>query len=162
MLMFFNHNKRKLNVININCKKMKINYLFLTCKFIIFINLSNYLFLKNKLINNDLFSLILKEKYINNLFNIPHFSFLKNNNYLCIFIDNVIMFIDIIKILENKLFFYIYNKSISNLTNNFIILTQYNKYEKNYIYIQFILKKLKIKIIILLFLFLISIIKYIK
>jgi hypothetical protein len=141
---------------------MKINYLFLTCKFIIFINLSNYLFLKNKLINNDLFSLILKEKYINNLFNIPHFSFLKNNNYLCIFIDNVIMFIDIIKILENKLFFYIYNKSISNLTNNFIILTQYNKYEKNYIYIQFILKKLKIKIIILLFLFLISIIKYIK
>jgi hypothetical protein len=162
MLMFFNHNKQKLNGININYKKIKINYFFLTFKFIIFINLSNYLFLKNKLINNNLFSLFLKEKYINNLFNRRHFSFLKNNNYLCIFIDNVIMFIDIIKILENKLFFFIYNKSISNITSNFTILTQYNKYKENYIYIQFILKKLKIKIIILLFLFLISIIKYIK
>jgi hypothetical protein len=162
MLMFFNYNKQKLNVININCKKMKINYLFLTFKFIIFVNFNNYLFLKNKLINHDLFSLFLKEKYIKYLFNIPHFSFLKNNNYLCIFIDNVIMFINIMKMLENKLFFFSYNKSISNITTNFNILMQYNKYNINYVYIQFILKKLKIKIIILLFLFLISIIKYIK
>jgi hypothetical protein len=160
--MFFNHNEKKLNVININCKKIKINFLFLTFKFIIFINPINYLFLKNKLINNDLYSLILKEKYIKNLFNIPHFSFLRNNNYLCIFIDNVSMFVNIMEILENKLLFFIYNKNISNITTNFTILIQYNKYNKNYIYIQFILKKIKIKIIILLFLFLISIIKYMK
>src|SRR3954453_23072639 len=112
MLIFFNkNNKDKLHTININYKKIKINNYFLNSKFIIYINLSNNFIFKNKIINYDLYSLILKENYIKSLFNIFHFSFLRNNNYLCIFINNIITFINVIILLENKLLFFSYKNS---------------------------------------------------
>jgi hypothetical protein len=151
-----------MNIINTNYKKIKINNLFLSFKFIIYINLNNQFHLKNKIINNDLYSLSLNEKYIKSIFNIPNFSFLRNNNLLCIFINDKNKFIDIIKLLENKQFFYSYKNCISNFVINLNVLDEYQKYNTNYIYIQFILKKIKIKILFLFLFFLISIIKCIK
>jgi len=151
-----------MNIINTNYKKIKINNLFLSFKFIIYINLNNQFHLKNKIINNDLYSLSLNEKYIKSIFNIPNFSFLRNNNLLCIFINDKNKFIDIIKLLENKQFLYSYKNCLSNIIFNYEILNQYNKYNKNYIFIQFILKKIKIKIIIILLFLLVSLIKNIK
>jgi hypothetical protein len=160
MLKILNYNK--CNVIGINYKKIKINNLFLNSDFILFINLNNYFYLKNKILQYNLYSVILNTKFIKTLFNIPQFLFFRNNNILCIFINDIEMFINFIKIVENKQCFYSYKNYLSNIIINSKILEEYNKYNMNFIYIQFILKLLKIKIIILLFLFLISIIKYVN
>jgi hypothetical protein len=161
MSVLFNYNKY--NIIDISYKKVKINNLFLYSKFIIYIikPLNNIFFLKNIILNHNLLSLNLKKKYIKSLFNYLNFSFLINNNYLCIFINDNNKFLDIIKILENKQFYYSYKNCFSNLSISTILLEEYKKYNMNYIYIQFILKKIKIKIIIILLFFLLSIVKYI-
>jgi hypothetical protein len=159
MSVLFNYNKY--SIIDINYKKIKINNLFLYSKFIIYIaiSLKNTYFLKNAILNYNLLSLNLEKKYIKSLFNYLNFSFLINNNYLCIFINDNNKFLDIIKILENKQFYYSYKNCFSNLIINTILLEEYKKYNMNYIYIQFILKKIKIKIIIILLFFFLSIIK---
>jgi hypothetical protein len=92
----------------------------------------------------------------------PFFSFLNDNKLLCIFINDINIFINIINILENKQFLYSYKNCLSNIVLNSDVLNEYNKYQKNYTFIQFILKKIKIKIIILLLFLLVSLIKYIK
>jgi len=154
----YNKYKYKYNVINISYNKLKINNLFLTSKFIIYV-ISPLKNLKNQILNYNLLSLNLEKKYIKALFNI---FFFRNNNYLCIFINDIKNFINIIKFLEDKQFYYSYKNCFSNLVKNNNILEEFNKYNINYIYIKFILKKIKIKIIILLLFFLILIIKYIK
>src|SRR5580692_9959252 len=136
----------KINKIKYSYNNIKINYNF---------------FLKNKLLFFKVQSLILKEKDFKQLFNISKFSFLRNN-LLCIFINDSKLFLDIIKILENKIIFYSYKNCFSNMINNLDIIDEYNKYNTNYVYIQLILKKIIIKIIILLLFLLVSIIKYIK
>ena len=161
MSLLFNSNKLNCNIISSSYEKIKINNLFLNNKFIIFINLDYNILFKNIFLNNKVHSLILKEKYIKLLFEIPNFSFLRNN-LLCIFINHSKIFINIIQLLEKKQFFYSYKNCLSNMIINSIIIEEYNKYNMNFIYIQLILKKIKLKIIILLLFFLISIIKYIK
>jgi hypothetical protein len=156
MLIQLNSNKLK-NSYN----KIKISNLFSNNKFIIYINLNYNFFLKNRLLNYKVHSLILGKKEFKQLFNISKFSFLRNN-LLCIFINDNKLFIDIIKLLEKKTIFYSYKNCFSNIILNLDIINEYNKYNINYIYIQLILKKIKIKIIILILLFLFSIIKYIK
>ena len=164
MSILFDNYKHKYNVLNISYKKLKINNLFLNSKFIIYIlvSLKNILFLKNSILSYNLLSLILKKKYLKALFNFSNFSFLSNNNCLCIFMNDYKNFFNIIKNLEDKQFYYSYKNCFSNLVININILEEFNKYNKNYIYIQFILKKIKIKIIILLLFLFLSIIKYIK
>jgi hypothetical protein len=164
MSVFFSKNKYKYNIINTSYKKIKINNLFLNYKFIIYISLSlkNIFFFKNKILNYNLLSITLEKKYIKALFNFLNFSFLIHNNYLCIFINDNTKFIEIIKILENQQFNYSYKNCFSNLVSSLHILEEYNKYNINYIYIQFILKKIKIKILFLFLFFLISLVKYIK
>lgn len=162
MLVLFNSNKLKCNIIDISYKKIKINYLFLNNLYIIYVDLNYDSYLKNKILNYNLFSLILKEKYIKALFNLPNFSFLRNNQFLCIFVNNTTIFIDIIKNLNNKTFFFSYKNYLSNIVTNINILEEYNKYNMNFIYLQLILKKIKIKVIILLLFFLISLVNYIK
>jgi hypothetical protein len=161
MSILFNKNKYNYSIIKISYQKLKINYLFLNSKFIIYIPFNNMYSLKNKILIYNLTNFILNKKYIKSLFSFLNFSFLRNNNCLCVFINNNNNFIDIINVLEYKQFYYSYKSSFSNLNVNTNVLEEYNKYNVNYIYIQFILKKIKIKIIILLLFFLISIIKYI-
>jgi len=151
----------KINKIKYSYNKIKISNLFMNNKFIIYIKLNNNFFLKNKLLFYKVQSLILKEKDFKQLFNISKFSFLRNN-LLCIFINDSKLFLDIIKILENKIIFYSYKNCFSNMINNLDVIDEYNKYNTNYVYIQLILKKIIIKIIILLLFLLVSIIKYIK
>ena len=160
MSILYNKNKYNLKVLNVYYKKIKINNLFLNNKFIIFIN-NNY-FLKNLILKYKLCSLILEKKYIKSLFDIPSYYFFKNNQILCVFLNDWLKFLDIIKILENKYIFFLYKKCLSNLMDNLTFLNIYNKYNNNFIYIQLLLNKIKVKIIILLLFFLISIIKYIK
>lgn len=162
MTFFSNGNKCNINVINFNHEKIKINNLFLSNKFIIFIDAINFYYLKNIILNNNVLSLILRKRIIKVLFNLFSFSFLRNNNYLCIFINDLKSFINIINNLDNKQFFFLYKGNISNITTQLSILNDYNKYNKNYIYIQLIIKKIKIKIIFILIFFIISLIKYIK
>ena len=157
-----NFYKLRLNIVNINYKKIKINYNFLNHKYIIFINNEKLNNLKNYLLEKNILSFFLKDFYIKCLFNLPSFSFLRNGNFLCIFINDTISFINIIKNLNNKQLFYSYNNCLSNIIINSEILKEYEKYNMNYIYIQFILKKIKIKIILLFLFFLISLIKCIK
>jgi hypothetical protein len=161
MLDLYFYNKKYFNSIELNYKKKNINNLFLNSKFIIYISYNNDFILKNKIINYNIYSLILKKNYIKSLFDISCFSFL-SNKILCIFINDVLFFFNIIQLLEKKEFFYSYKNSLSNIIINYNILFEYKKYNNNYIYIQFFIKKIKIKIIILLFLFLFSLIKYIK
>lgn len=162
MSTLFNRNKYNLNLIGISYKKLKINNFILNYKFIIFLDLSKDFFFKDKIINNNFISLILEEKYIKSLFNIFNFSFLRNSSFLCIFINDIHKFINIMKLLEYKQFLYSYKNSISNIVNSSIILEEYNKYDNNFVYIQLILEKIKIKIIILLLFFLVSLVKNIK
>lgn len=163
MLAFFKLNKSNLNVINSNYKKKKINYFFTNFNYIIYINVDNdnINYIKNKLFSYNIFSIFLKKNQIKSIFTLP-FSFLNDNKLLCIFINDIKLFINIIKILENKQFFYSYNNCFSNIVFNYNILNEYYKYNENYIFIQFILNKIKIKIIILFLFLLVSLIKYIK
>jgi len=158
----YNNNNKNLNILDINYNKIKINNLFLNSKFIIYIKLYDMLYLKTKLLNYNIFSLIIKTHFIKSIFDLSNFSFLRGEGYLCLFINDIITFINVINIFEKKQFFFSYKKCFSNLVTNFDILKEYNKYNINYIYIQLILKKIKIKIIILFLFFLISLIKNIK
>jgi hypothetical protein len=171
MLTFFNSNEINIKVIDKNYKKMQINFLFILYNYIIYIepsNKSNYdniLNIKRKVLNLNLLNLNLNNKYIKALFNLSNFSFLKGDNYLCIFINSENSFINIIKELNNIKFFYSYKKSFSEFfINNNKLIEYYLKYNIDYIFIQlqFILKKIKIKIIFLFLFFLISLIKYIQ
>jgi hypothetical protein len=162
MLNLSNFYKLRLNIVNINYKKIKINYNFLNHKYIIFINNDELNNFKNYLLEKNILGFFFKDSYIKSLFNLPSFSFLRNSKFLCIFIKDTISFINIIKVLNNKQFFYSYNNCLSNIIINSEIIKEYEKYNMNYIYIQFILKKMKIKIILLFLFFLISLIKCIK
>jgi hypothetical protein len=162
MSVFFYKNKINLNILDINYNKTKINNLFLNNKYIIFINKNYISKFKDLFLNLDIISVSLKMLYIKTLFKMPNFRFLKGENIFCVFINNLEKFINVIKLLDNIQFYYIYNKSFSNLTFNDQILVELNKYKNNYIFIQFFLKKIIVKIIILLLFLLISLIKYIK
>src|ERR1700760_924728 len=150
-----NINKVNINIINNNYNKIKINYVFSNFNFIIYLKNEKIFYLKNKLSNYNVFSLILNNKIINSLF-------LKGDNFLCIFIDDIKLFINIIQILEKVDIFYSYKNSYSNITNTFKILNDFNKYNFNFSIIQFIIKKLIIKIILIINFFIISLIKNIK
>ena len=162
MSVFFYKNKINLNVIDLNYNKIKINYLFLNYNYIIFLNKKIFLKFKNFFLNLNIISINIKKSYINFLFEVPNFNFLKGENVFCIFINNIEEFINTVKILNNIQFFYIYKKSFSNLINNFQILEEFNKYNKNSFIIQFFLKKKIIKLFLLFFFLLISVIKYMK
>jgi len=162
MVAFLKLNKSNINVINSNFNKKKINYFFFNFKYIIYINIDNMNYIKNKLFYYNIFSIFLKKNQIKSIFTIPFFSFLNDNKLLCIFINDIKIFINIIKVLENKQFFYSYKNCFSNIVFNYNILNEYNKYNENYTFIQFILNKIKIKIILLFLFLLISLIKNIK
>lgn len=158
-----------LKYLELNCRissisynKIKVNNSFLSYKYIIFFNADKVYSLKNFLLNNDIVSVSLKNKDIKSLFDLPYFSFLNNGDFLCILIKDVSSFISTINYLNDKQFFYSYKYSLSNITFGHNVLKEYYKYNSNYVYIQFFIKKLKIKIIILFLFFLISLIKYIK
>ena len=162
MVAFLKLNKSNINVINSNFNKKKINYFFFNYNYIIYINIDNINYIKNKLFDYNIFSICLKKNQIKSIFTIPFFSFLNDNKLLCIFINDIKIFINIIKILENKQFFYSYKNCFSNIVFNYNILNEYNKYNENYTFIQFTLNKIKIKIILLFLFLLISLIKNIK
>jgi len=162
MVAFLKLNKSNINVINSNFNKKKINYFFFNFKYIIYINIDNMNYIKNKLFYYNIFSIFLKKNQIKSIFTIPFFSFLNDNKLLCIFINDIKIFINIIKVLENKQFFYSYKNCFSNIVFNYNILNEYNKYNENYTFIQFTLNKIKIKIILLFLFLLISLIKNIK
>jgi len=65
----FDYNKYKYNVINISYNKLKINNLFLTSKFIIYV-ISPLKNLKNQILNYNLLSLNLEKKYIKAFFDV--------------------------------------------------------------------------------------------
>jgi hypothetical protein len=162
MSTFFKLNKGNINVICSNYKKKKINFFFLNFNYIIYISNNNVNYIKNQLFHYNISSFFLKKNEIKSIFVMPFFSFLNDNKLLCIFINDINIFINIINILENKQFLYSYKNCLSNIVLNSDVLNEYNKYQKNYTFIQFILKKIKIKIIILLLFLLVSLIKYIK
>ena len=162
MVAFLKLNKSNINVINSNFNKKKINYFFFNFNYIIYINIDNMNYIKNKLFYYNIFSIFLKKNQIKSIFTIPFFSFLNDNKLLCIFINDIKIFINIIKVLENKQFFYSYKNCFSNIVFNYNILNEYNKYNENYTFIQFTLNKIKIKIILLFLFLLISLIKNIK
>lgn len=162
MLTFYNNNKINIEKININYRKLKIREFIINSNFIIFCNLNDVLFLKNKLLSENIPSLTLKKKYIKALFQQPNFSFLEGEGFFCIFIKNVEKFLDIINNLENKEFSYSYKNSLSNYSSTYKIIQEYKKYNKNYVFLQFFFFKKKLKIIILLYFFSTSLIRFIK
>jgi hypothetical protein len=161
MLAFTKLNKSNISIISSNYNKKKINYFFLNYNYIIFINAEKIDYIKNNLFSCNISSFFLKKNQIKSIFTFP-FSFLNDNKLLCIFINDIKLFINIIKVLENKQFFYSYKNCLSNIIFNYNVLNEYDKYNDNYIYIYFILNKIKIKIILLFLFLLTSLIKYIK
>lgn len=161
MSVLFNNNKLKYGILNVSYEKIKINNLFVNSKYILYIYLDKVYEFKDFFLNYNVTSFILKDKYMKSLFSFPNFSFLRGG-LLCLFINDIKTFINITKILEKKQFFYSYNKHLSHMVVGADIFEQYSKYNTNYVYIQFILKKIKVKIIIIFIFFLIYLIKYIK
>ena len=117
--------------------------------------------ISNQIIKKSYTKLFFKKKDIKNVFD-SFFFFKGNNKILCIFLKNDIKFINVVSFLEIKQFFYSYKNCFSNIVLSSNILKEYEKYKDNYIYIQFILKKIKIKIILLFLFLFISFIKNIK
>lgn len=162
MLGSLNFIKLNCNIIGINYDRIRINSNLLNYKYIIFLSIDKIYNLKNFLLNNNILSFSLKNRNIKSLFNLSYFSFLNNGNFLCILINESFSFINIIKYLNDKQFFYSYKNCLSNISSSYNIIKEYNKYNLNYIYIQFFIKKIKIKIIILFLFLLVSLVKYIK
>jgi len=162
MSIIYNSNKVNLNIIDANYSKIKINSFFINNKFVIYINNKNISNLKNFFLKKDFLSMYLKTSFIKALFNRMQFSFLRGNKIFCVFTNDLISFLDIMETIKDIEFYYSYKKSICNITNGTAVYEEYNKYNMNYIYVQFSLIKTKIKIIIFLFLFLLTLTKYIK
>ena len=78
MVAFLKLNKSNINVINSNFNKKKINYFFFNFKYIIYINIDNMNYIKNKLFYYNIFSIFLKKNQIKSIFTIPFFSFLND------------------------------------------------------------------------------------
>src|SRR5215216_5707967 len=102
--------RRKSKRIYNNCLKIKINNLFLFSKFIIFVSAKahNILNFKNNFLKFNIFSLIFKKNDIKDLFNFTSFSFLRGGQYICGFINDINIFLSIVKFFESKFFFYSY------------------------------------------------------
>jgi hypothetical protein len=100
--------KTNLNIIDISLKKKKINNNFLNNKFIIFFNVNkiNYYSLKNYLLKKNILNYLLKSNDIKSVFNFNDFNFLKNSAFLCIFINDIISFINVITFINEKQFFF--------------------------------------------------------
>jgi hypothetical protein len=115
-------------------------------------NISNYdiLNLKNELFKYDAKSMVIKAKYIKILFS-NSFAFIKSS-CMFIFINNMMQFFNIIKILKNLIFFYSFNKCFSNITNSVLLLEEHNIYEY-YIIFHYIIFKLINNIILIILIY---------
>jgi hypothetical protein len=69
---------------------------------------------------------------------------------------------DLVNNFKNMQFYYSFQRSLSNNTNNSVIVGEYKKYNMNYVYIQFFLTKIIFNIVILLLILLILLLRYIK
>lgn len=161
MLITINYKK-----INYNYTLLKIKKLFFYNNFIIFfyiidISYTKLYEIKNELLLIDITSLILNKKYVKNLFNFPDFKFL-NSHIFCAFSNNINKFLNISNILNNIEFFYLFENSFSNLTNNNFLLENFNNHIIFNINIQYLIKKIIFKIIFLLLFFTFALIKFIK
>jgi len=94
--------------------------------------------------------MVIKAKYIKILFS-NSFTFFKSS-CMCIFINNIKQFLNIIKILKNLTFFYSFNKCFSNITNTVLLLNQHNIYEY-YIIFHYIIFKLINNIILIILIY---------
>lgn len=101
-----------------NYNLLYLDYLLLKNKFIIFLNYNqilklkiNFINLKNNILKNNCVSLILNRKSIKKIF-LNYFTFLSASIF-CIFIDDVIKFINIIKLLNNLNFFFLFVISLA-------------------------------------------------
>jgi hypothetical protein len=115
-------------------------------------NISNYdiLDLKNELFKYGAKSMVIKAKYIKILFS-NSFAFIKSS-CMCIFINNITQFLNIIKILNNLTYFYSFNKCFSNIINSALLLDQHNIYEY-YIIFHYIIFKLINNIILIILIY---------
>jgi len=115
-------------------------------------NISNndILDLKNELFKYSAKSMVIKAKYIKILFS-NSFTFIKSS-CMCIFINNMTQFLNIIKILKNLTYFYSFNKCFSNITNSTFLLDQHNIYEY-YIIFHYIIFKLINNIILIILIY---------
>jgi len=132
-------------------KSITINKIFIVLNIC---NMSNndLLDLKNEIFKYGSNSMVIKAKYIKVLFS-NYFSFFKSA-CMCIFINDMNQFLNIIKILKNSSFYFSFNKCFSNITNSETLLLQYNIYE-SLILLHYIIFKL-INNIILIILFYIT------
>jgi hypothetical protein len=87
---------------------------------------SDLLDLKNDLFKYSSKSMVIKAKYIKVLFS-NYFAFIKSA-CMCIFINDMTQFLNIIKILKNASFYFSFNKCFSNITNSENLLLQHNIY----------------------------------
>jgi hypothetical protein len=133
-------------------------------KFLIVISLhnksnTNILDFKNELFKYGSKSMVIKAKYIKTLFS-NSFAFIKSA-CMCIYINDIIQFLNIIKILNNSSFIYSLNKCFSNITNSISLLDQHNIYE-SYIIFHYIIFKLINNIILILLIYITLFINLLK
>src|SRR5947209_5021730 len=124
-------------------------------------NMSNndLLILKNELFKNNSKSMVIKSKYIRILFS-SYFNFFKTA-CLCIYIPDMIQFLNNLKLLKNLSFFYSYNRSFSNIVNTEMLTFQYNIYSC-YIMFHYIIFKLINNIILILLINLLLLVNLLK
>jgi|ERR1043165_8327683 hypothetical protein len=120
---------------------------------------NDLLVLKNELFKYNTKSIVIKAKYIKTLFS-NYFAFFKSF-CMCILIDDIIKFNNIIKLLKNTMFFFSFNKCISNITNTEILLYQNSIYE-HYIVLHYIIYKLIYNIIFIILIYIALFINLLK
>ena len=152
------------NNIVLNFNILYLNNLISNNNFIIFFNygkLSNFnlLNLKNEISNQGCVSLVLNRKYINKIFS-NYFNFLSSHTF-CIFISDFNKFLNVVKLLNNIIFFYSFKKKFSSALNKNTILNQLEKY-KNFQVFHYIIFKIIYNIIILILYYITLIVKYLK
>jgi hypothetical protein len=152
------------NNLMLNYNLLYLDYLIKFNFFIVFFNynqLSNIflLDLKNEIQKENCVSLMLTHRQTAKIF-FNYFKFLSSSIF-CIFINDNIKFIKIIKLLNNINFFFTYKKNFSNILNKNNILIQMNFYN-NLKYLHFSLFKILFNIIIILLYFILGLLKYLK
>lgn len=155
--------KNNYNNLVLNYDILRLNDIINQRKVFILFNIKqqnfNLVNLKKLLLKQKCQSGIWKYRLVRKLFS-KDLSFLSSSMF-CIYVNDFSKFVEVIKLLDNINFFFIYNNRFSNIMNKNIFLDIYNKNNKLG-FLHFNIFKLLFNIIIILIYFITTILKYIK
>lgn len=155
--------KNNYNSLVLNYDILRLNNIINQRKVLVLFNIKQHnislINLKKSLFQQKCRSGIWRQRLVNKLFS-NDFKFL-NSSMFCIYIDDLNKLADVVELLDNINFFFIYNNRFSNIMSKNVFLDVLNK-NKKLGFLHFNIFKLLFNIIIILIYFITIIVKYIK